>query len=113
VQDLDTQAVLRRAVEVLKARYPWLELMDDVATAQERSVSLTLVLDIRSILGSRRGDTTLAQFDVIVFNEQRKPISRIAVEGKAAITASNGYAFQAASTRGLQVLQAKAKRYLT
>jgi hypothetical protein len=113
VQDLDTQTVLGRAVDVLKNRYPWLELMDDVAMAQERNVSLTLVLDIRSILGSRRGETTVAQFDVIVFDEQRKPVSRIAVEGKATINESNGYAFQAASTRGLEALQAKAKRYLT
>ncbi len=104
--DLDTSKTVRRVVDVLKERYPWLELMDDVATAQQRNVSLTLVVDIRANLGGTFGSTT-AQIDVIVFDEQRKPISRIAVEGQA----RGG--FQDALTDALGKLQAKAKSYLT
>jgi hypothetical protein len=104
--DLDTKTTVRRVMDVLKERYPWLELMDDVATAQRRNVSLTLVVDIRAVLGGTFGATT-AQIDVIVFDEQRKPISRIAVEGRA----SGG--FQDALTDALDKLQTKAKSYLT
>ncbi|HLG46901.1 MAG TPA: hypothetical protein VKY24_11735 [Reyranella sp.] len=103
--DLDTRTAVRRVMDVLKERYPWLELMDDVATAQQRNVSLTLVVDIRAVLGGTFGSTT-AQLDVIVFDEQRKPISRIAVEGR-------GGNFQDALGDALAKLQAKAKTYLT
>ena len=32
-EDLQIQPILLRAVDIVKQRYPWLELMDDVATA--------------------------------------------------------------------------------
>ncbi len=104
--DLDTTVTVRRVVDLLKERYPWLELMDDVATAQQRNVSLTLVVDIRAVLGGTFSDTT-AQIDVIVFDELRKPISRIAVEGRA----RGG--FQDALGDALGKLDGKAKSYLT
>lgn len=100
--DLDTGKSVRRVVEVLKDRYPWIELMDDVATAQQRNVSLTLVVDIRAILAS----TNVAQIDVIVFDEDRKPFSRIGVEGR-------GSTFQAALGEALSQLTDKGKTYLT
>jgi hypothetical protein len=40
-EDIQIQPILLRAVDIVKQRYPWLELMDDIATAQERNVSLT------------------------------------------------------------------------
>lgn len=110
--DLRIEPVLKAAVEILKERYPWLELMDSVADAKERKVSLTLVFDIRSVLGRKRGEETLTQFDVIVFDEQSKPISRLTVEGRATIDESNGYAFQEAAEEALDELQYAAKAYL-
>jgi hypothetical protein len=101
--DLDAKKTVRRVLEVLKERYPWIELMDDVAMAQQRNVSLTLVVDIRAVLGS----PNLAQVDVIVFDEQHKPISRIAVEGRASGS------FQDALTQALAQLGTKARTYLT
>jgi len=103
--DLDTTTTVRRVVDLLKERYPWLELMDDVASAQKANVSLTLVVDIRAKLGGTFG-STVAQIDVIVFDEQRKPVSRIAVEGK-------GGSFQDALGDALARLEPKAKLYLT
>jgi hypothetical protein len=111
-QDLKIEPVLNAAVEILKERYPWLELMESVADAKERKVSLTLVFDIRSVLGRKRGEQTLAQFDIIVFDEQSKPVSRLTVEGRATIDSSNGYAFQAAAEEALDELQSTAKAYL-
>ncbi len=70
------------------------------------------LFDIRSVLGRKRGEETLAQFDVIVFDEQSKPISRLTVEGRATIDASNGYAFQEAAEEALDELQYAAKAYL-
>jgi hypothetical protein len=104
--DLDTTKTVRRVVDVLKERYPWLELMDDIATAQQRNVSLTLVVDIRAMLGGS-SDTTVAQIDIIVFDEQRKPLSRIAVEGRARGS------FQDALGDALAKLEPKAKSFLT
>jgi hypothetical protein len=101
--DLDAKKTVRRVLDLLKERYPWIELMDDVAMAQQRNVSLTLVVDIRAMLGS----PNVAQIDVIVFDEQRKPISRIAVEGRA------GGSFQDALTQALAQLDTKARTYLT
>jgi len=111
VRDLDIQPVLRQAVEQLKVRYPWLELMEDLAAADAANVSLTLVFDIRSTLGVRSGDATEVQLDCIVFDERRKPVSRIAVEGRA--TASSVPGFQEAAADALSRLDSKARMYLT
>ena len=46
--DLQLKPVLTRATDIIKERYPWIELTDDLATAQKRNASLTLVLDIRT-----------------------------------------------------------------
>jgi len=110
--DLQIEPVLNAAVEILKERYPWLELMESVADARERKVSLTLVFDIRSVLGRKRGEETLAQFDIIVFDEQSKPVSRLTVEGSTTIDASNGYGFQEAAEEALDELKSTAKAYL-
>lgn len=110
--DLQIEPVLTAAVEILKERYPWLELMESVADARDRKVSLTLVFDIRSVLGRKRGEETVAQFDIIVFDEQTKPVSRLTVEGRATIDASNGYGFQEAAEEALDELESTAKVYL-
>lgn len=104
--DLDTDKTVRRVVEVLKERYPWIELMDDVATAQQRNVSLTLVVDIRALLGGFMSGASVATIDVIVFGEDRKPFSRLTVEGR-------GSSFQDALTDALNQLNTKAKTILT
>ena len=109
--DLQTQPVLARAVDILKERYPWLELMDDVATAQERNVSLTVVLDIRSVLAEKPGDPTTVQIEVVVFNEKRQPVSRIVTAGSAATGGVNAYGFQTAAGQALDGLAAKSKTY--
>lgn len=104
--DLDTKTAVQRVVNVLKERYPWIELMDDVATAQQRNVSLTLVVDIRAIVGGGLFNADTAQIDVIVFDENRKPFSRVSVEGR-------GGSFQAALTAALDQLTLKGKTILT
>jgi hypothetical protein len=104
--DLNTNTTVRRVVEVLKERYPWIELMDDVATAQQRNVSLTLVVDIRAVVGGFMSGASTATIDVIVFDEDRKPFSRLTVEGR-------GSSFQDALTDALNQLNTKAKAILT
>jgi hypothetical protein len=108
-EDLQIQPVLLRAVDIVKQRYPWLELMDDVATAQERNVSLTLVMDIRSKLGTKPGDPTTVEIEVIVFNDKRQPISRVETLGSA--TAGDGglYGFRYAASQALDALETKSK----
>lgn len=108
-EELQIQPVLLRAVDIVKQRYPWLELMDDIATAQERNVSLTLVMDIRSKLGAKAGDATNVEIEVIVFNEKRQPISRIETTGSATAGAGGLYGFREAADRALDALDAKSK----
>jgi hypothetical protein len=108
-QDLQIQPVLLRAVDIVKQRYPWLELMDDVATAQERNVSLTLVMDIRSKLGAKAGDPTTVEIEVIVFNEKRQPVSRTVTTGTATAGGGGIYGFSIAADQALDALDAKSK----
>jgi hypothetical protein len=108
-EDLQIQPVLLRAVDIVKQRYPWLELMDDVATAQERNVSLTLVMDIRSRLGAKAGDPTTVEVEVVVFNDKRQPISRIVTSGSASAGGGGVYGFREASGQALDALDAKSK----
>ena len=108
-EELQIQPVLLRAVDIVKQRYPWLELMDDVATAQERNVSLTLVMDIRSRLGAKAGDPTTVEIEVIVFNEKQQPISRIETSGSATAGAGGLYGFRSAADDALDALDTKSK----
>ena len=108
-EDLQIQPVLLRAVDIVKQRYPWLELMDDVATAQERNVSLTLVMDIRSRLGAKAGDPTAVQIEVIVFDEKRQPVSRIETSGSAVAGGGGLYGFREAAGQALDALEAKSR----
>ena len=101
---LDPQPLIDGAVAILKERYPWVELMDDVATAERRNVSLTLVLDIRTEIGADKGATVA--LDVIVFDEARKPVSRIRADGSG--DGGTGEAYRIASERALAVLEKKA-----
>lgn len=105
--DLNPQPVLARAVEIVKERYPWLELTDDVSTARARDASLTLVLDIRSRLGKPGGDPTAVQIELIAFDDSHKPVSRILTEGKVNAGGANGYNFQAAAKQALDALESK------
>jgi hypothetical protein len=108
-EDLQIQPVLLRAVDIVKQRYPWLELMDDVATARERNVSLTLVMDIRSKLGAKAGDPTDVAIEIIVFNEKQQPISRIETSGSATAGGGGIYGFSIAADQALDALDAKSK----
>ena len=109
--DLQVQPVLARAVDIIKQRYPWIELTDDLATAQKRNMSLTLVLDIRSRLGRPSGEPTAVQIEVIAFNDQRKPVARFVSEGRVNAGGADGYGFQAAATQALSSLEKKANTY--
>jgi len=108
-EDLQIQPILLRAVDILKQRYPWLELMDDIATAQERNVSLTLVMDIRSRLGAKAGDPTTVEVEVIVFNDKRQPISRVETSGSAIAGGGGIYGFRGAAGQALDALDEKSK----
>ena len=108
-EELKIQPILLRAVDIVKQRYPWLELMDDVATARERNVSLTLVMDIRSKLGAKAGDPTTVEIEIIVFNEKQQPISRTLTSGSAVAGAGGIYGFSIAADQALDALDAKSK----
>ena len=108
-EDLQIQPILLRAVDIVKQRYPWLELMDDVATAQERNVSLTLVMDIRSRLGAKAGDPTTVDVEVVVFNDKRQPISRVVTNGSATAGGGGLYGFREAAGQALDALETKSK----
>lgn len=108
-EDLQIQPILLRAVDIVKQRYPWLELMDDVATARERNVSLTLVMDIRSRLGAKAGDPTNVEIEIIVFNDKQQPISRIETSGSTIAGGGGIYGFQGAAGQALDALDTKSK----
>jgi len=108
-EDLQIPPILSRAVDIVKQRYPWLELMDDVATAQERNVSLTLVMDIRSRLGAKAGDPTTVEVELIVFDDKRQPISRIETSGSAIAGGGGIYGFRDAAGQALDALETKSK----
>ena len=103
---LDPQPLIDAAVSTLKDRYPWLELMDDLATAQRNNVSLTVELDMRAKLEA----TAEIDLDVIVFDDARKPISRISVSGSGTGELSEAYA--TAAEAALQQLKGKATALL-
>lgn len=105
---LDPQPLIDGAVAILKDRYPWVELMDDVATAAQRNVSLTLVLDIRTEIGP--DDGARVALDVIVFDEARKPVSRIRADGSGEGAAAAAY--ETASEGALAALKEKAETLL-
>jgi len=109
--DLQIQPLLQKAVEIVKERYPWLELMDDIATAQERNVSLTLVMDIRSQLGRQAGPPTSVEIEVVVFDERRQPVSRVLARGQASPGSPGDYGFQRAAGAALDELAGKSKAY--
>ena len=108
-EDIQIQPILLRAVYIVKQRYPWLELMDDIAMAQERNVSLTLVMDIRSRLGAKAGDPTTVEVEVIVFNDKRQPISRVETSGSAIAGGGGIYGFRGAAGQALDALDEKSK----
>ena len=108
-EDLQIQPILLRAVDIVKQRYAWLELMDDVATARERNVSLTLVMDIRSRLGAKAGDPTNVEVEIIVFNDKQQPISRIETSGSASAGGGGIYGFRDAAGQAVDALDAKSK----
>jgi hypothetical protein len=107
---LQLQPVMNRTVQILKDRYPWLEVAPDLATAEKRDVSLTLVLDVRSRVGASAGDTSALQIDVVAFDEHRQPLGRFIAEGKAAAS-GNGNGFPNAARQALDALTATSKKY--
>ena len=102
--------VLTQATDIIKERYPWIELTDDLATAQKRNVSLTLVLDIRTRLAPKTGDLTAVQIEVVAFNDQHKPIARFIGQGRAN-PGAEGYGFTKAANDALADLTRKANVY--
>lgn len=109
--DLQLKPVMKQAVDIVKQRYPWIELTDDLAAAQKHNTSLTLVLDIRTRLASKSGGTTAVQIEVIAFNDQHKPIAHFVSEGRANAGGENGYNFKAAADQALSTLQQKSTSY--
>jgi hypothetical protein len=107
--NLRTDEVLSKAIEIVKQHYPWIQLTSDVATANKRNDSLTLVLDIRSRLGRVGGDPTAVQIELIAFDAQHKPITRFIGEGKIAAGGPDGYGFSKAANQALNALDTKSK----
>jgi hypothetical protein len=107
---LQLQMVLARAVHIIKARYPSLQLASDLAAAEQQNVSLTLVLDMRTRIGTSASDTTGVQIDVVAFDDRHKPVARFIAEGKAD-TKSDGYGFPVAAQQALDALSIESKQY--
>ena len=109
--DLQLKPVLQQAVDIVKQRYPWIELTDDLATAKKRDVSLTLVLDVRARLAVEAGDATAVEIEVIAFNDQLKPIAHFVSEGRADAGGPAGCNFTAAAQQALASLAQKSASY--
>ena len=109
--DLRLQPVLKQAVDIVRERYPWIELTDDLATAQKRDVSLTLVLDIRARLATKGADATVVRIELVAFNDQHKPIAHFVSEGGAKAGGPEGYNFSTAAQQALAGFAQKASRY--
>lgn len=107
---LQLQPVLARAVQIIKARYPWLEVTNDLASAEQRNVSLTLVLDIRSRIGTSGAGPTGVQIDVVAFDDRHKPVARFIAEGHGDAK-SDAFGFPAAAKQALDALTAASKQY--
>lgn len=108
--DLDPKKTVKRVVEVVSRRYQFgFDVVDDIATAKKEKKQLTMVVDIRAMLGGFKG-SDVAQIDVIVFVDRfdgrYQPVSRILAEGR-------GNGFQAALGEALRQFSEKAQLYLT
>lgn len=125
--DLDIKKTIKRVVDAIgscqKNHYRCsiesddiaFDVVDDMATAEKEGRRLTMVVDIRAMLGGAMG-SDVAQVDVIVFVSRRNadpyndhyvypPVLRIVVEG-------HGSGFQAALGEALRQFNEKAKLYL-
>lgn len=108
--DLALEPVLTKATQIIRTHYPWIELTNDLATAQKHNTSLTLVLDIRGRLAAKNSDQTAVQIEVVAFNDQHKPVARFVSQG-IAYPGSNGYGFSSAANNALADLTGKANAY--
>jgi len=109
--DLQLDNVMKQAVDIVKQRYPWIELTDDLATAQKRDVSLTLVLDIRARLARKVAEPTAVQIEIVAFNDRHKPVAHFVSDGRANAGGPNGYNFTAAAQQALTSLAQKSTAY--
>jgi hypothetical protein len=56
-------------------------------TVNERNVSLTLVIDIRSRLGTKANGPTIVAVEIIVFNDKQQPVSRVEPAARLSLAA--------------------------
>lgn len=107
---MNPQPLVTRAVQIIKDRYAWLETAPDLDTAAKRESSLTLVLDVRTRIGTWRADTTAVQIEVVAFDEKQQPVGRYVAEGKAP-SSDEANGFPGAAQQALNALGDIVKKY--
>ncbi|MCA0303602.1 MAG: hypothetical protein LCH95_14455 [Proteobacteria bacterium] len=81
LKDGDPQYVVNTSIAIVRERYPQLQPVPDLATAQARHFDTTFVLDLRTKAGTMPGTRTTCDIILIAFDAQMRPISRIASHG--------------------------------
>ncbi len=79
--DTDPQPLISGAVSVIKLKYPQLVAVDDVATAAQRRMATTVVLDFLAIFRGGSGTRTTAKLVCVVLDARQMPVSRIESSG--------------------------------
>jgi hypothetical protein len=109
----DPQYLVDAAVAVLRRRHPQLVLVDDLATAKQRGMHTTFVLDIQVHHLVTAFDTNSVDITLIVMDANQRPVSRFVGHG----TSGTNYGsmdphFDVAVRTAVQDFEAKAARLL-
>ena len=113
LNDLDPRPVVSKVTALLKARYPQIELVDDMNAAQHANKRTVFVVDIKAVIGQIAGDATKVDITLLVFDPQRRAVSKIGGHGEVVMPfpATESLHFQEASAQALRQLDQTMTRY--
>jgi hypothetical protein len=113
-EDGDPQQLVDGAVNVLRRRYPKIELIDDLATAKQRGFRTTFVVDIQYHHLVTAFDTNHVALTYVVMDAGQKPLSRFTGEGTShGVYGSTDAHFRDAVAMAVANLDAKATQLLS
>lgn len=112
-EDGDPQRLVDGAVNVLRRRYPKIELIDDLATAKQRGFRTTFVVDIQYHHLVTAFDTNHVALTYVVMDAAQNPLSRFTGEGTShGVYGSTDAHFRDAVAMAVANLDAKATQLL-
>jgi hypothetical protein len=112
-KDAEIQPLITGGVGVIRAKYPGLQPVDDLAAAEREKFATTIVIDFNSTLGARSGQTTTAKLIAVVLDSKMAPISRIEAIGETTVPfPAVTWGFQQATTLAVAQFRAKVDQLL-